>query len=150
MPPPVAVAVQTIVVPGSCGAILSGVMLAQLLEWPRSFAAIAMLTRVPAASCPTGGAAAVTTPEPGVPAVPFLPPAGSFGRTWLANVTGGDSYCTLFVSAPDKSNKVALILMNQGKYPVYDISVKIDDVEHALPAYGFKSIIKIKIVLVLR
>jgi peptidoglycan/LPS O-acetylase OafA/YrhL len=30
-------------------AILSGVMLAQLLEWPRSFAAIAMLTRVPAA-----------------------------------------------------------------------------------------------------
>lgn len=30
-------------------AILAGVMLAQLLEWPRSFAAIAMLTRVPAA-----------------------------------------------------------------------------------------------------
>src|SRR5258708_16035752 len=30
-------------------AILSGVMLAQLLEWPRSFAAIAMLTRVPGA-----------------------------------------------------------------------------------------------------
>jgi peptidoglycan/LPS O-acetylase OafA/YrhL len=30
-------------------AILAGVMLAQLLEWPRGFAAIAMLTRVPAA-----------------------------------------------------------------------------------------------------
>jgi peptidoglycan/LPS O-acetylase OafA/YrhL len=33
----------------ACCAILVGVMLAQLLEWPRGFAAIAMLTRVPAA-----------------------------------------------------------------------------------------------------
>jgi peptidoglycan/LPS O-acetylase OafA/YrhL len=30
-------------------AILAGVMLAQLLEWPRAYAAIAMLTRVPSA-----------------------------------------------------------------------------------------------------
>lgn len=49
-----------------------------------------------------------------------------------ANVTGGDSYCTLFVSAPGESNQSGLILMNQGKYPVYDISVKIDDVEHLI------------------
>ncbi len=48
-----------------------------------------------------------------------------------ANVTGGDSYCYLFVSQPgEKSNSSGLILMNEGKYPVYDISVKIDDVEH--------------------
>ena len=31
------------------GAILAGVMLAQLLEWPRAYAVIALLTRVPAA-----------------------------------------------------------------------------------------------------
>jgi len=43
-----------------------------------------------------------------------------------AQVTGGDSYCTLFVSAPGKdSNQSGIILISHGQYPVYDVSVKI-------------------------
>lgn len=47
-----------------------------------------------------------------------------------ATLTGGDNYCYFLPSRPgEKSNIVDLILINKGSYPLYDISVKIDDVE---------------------
>jgi len=47
-----------------------------------------------------------------------------------ADLTGGDSYCYFLPSRLGKhSNIVDLMLMNDGEYPLYDISVKIDDVE---------------------
>jgi hypothetical protein len=47
-----------------------------------------------------------------------------------ADLTGGDGYCYFHQSRPGpNSNIVDLMLMNDGDYPLYDISVKIDDVE---------------------
>lgn len=46
------------------------------------------------------------------------------------SITGGDSYC-YFVPRPpsSRSNIVDLQLVNEGINPIYDISIKIDDVE---------------------
>ncbi len=50
-----------------------------------------------------------------------------------ATVTGGDSYCHLMVTSPGLKSKVAdLLLMHEGKYPVYDVSIKIDDVDYMM------------------
>ncbi|MDD5681106.1 MAG: hypothetical protein PHI59_07675 [Candidatus Omnitrophica bacterium] len=50
-----------------------------------------------------------------------------------ADLTGGDCYCYFFISRPGKnSNIIDLMLMNDGDCPIYDISVKIDDVEKLL------------------
>jgi hypothetical protein len=47
-----------------------------------------------------------------------------------ADLTGGEGYCYFMPSRPGQnSNIVDLMLMNDGDYPIYDISVKIDDVE---------------------
>jgi hypothetical protein len=47
-----------------------------------------------------------------------------------ADLTGGDNYCYFLPSRPGiRSNIVDLMLMNEGEYPLYDISIKIDDVE---------------------
>jgi hypothetical protein len=47
-----------------------------------------------------------------------------------ADLTGGDSYCYFLPSRPSKkSNIIDLMLMHEGDYPLYDISIKIDDVE---------------------
>jgi len=47
-----------------------------------------------------------------------------------ADLTGGDNYCYFLPSRPgEKSNIIDLMLINEGDYPLYDISVKIDDVE---------------------
>jgi hypothetical protein len=49
------------------------------------------------------------------------------------SITGGDSYCYFFIGRPGhKSNIVDLMLMSKGEYPLYDVSVKIDDVEKLL------------------
>ncbi|MFA5180649.1 MAG: hypothetical protein WC405_04965 [Syntrophales bacterium] len=50
-----------------------------------------------------------------------------------ATVTGGDSYCHIDIYRPGKlSNIVDLMLMHEGKYPSYDVTIKIDDVEKML------------------
>ena len=47
-----------------------------------------------------------------------------------SDLTGGDGYCYFLPSRPGKkSNIVDLMLINEGDYPLYDIYVKIDDVE---------------------
>lgn len=54
-------------------------------------------------------------------------------KTISATVTGGDSYCYFLVGHPsNKTNSVDLMLMTEGKYPLYDVSIKIDDVEKLL------------------
>lgn len=48
----------------------------------------------------------------------------------LSTITGGDSYCYfLFFSPSQKLNSVDLMLINEGRYPLYDVFIKIDDVE---------------------
>jgi len=50
-----------------------------------------------------------------------------------ATLTGGDSYCYLLVSRPSKrSNICDLHLISEGEYPIYDVSIRIDDVEQLL------------------
>ena len=45
-------------------------------------------------------------------------------------ITGGEGYCYFLPMRPGKKSNIAdLMLINDGKYPLYDISVKIDDVE---------------------
>ncbi len=50
-----------------------------------------------------------------------------------ATLTGGDNYCYFLLLGPgEKSNIADLMLINEGEYPVYDVSIKIDDVEKLL------------------
>lgn len=54
-------------------------------------------------------------------------------RKIAATLTGGDNYCYFLPSRPgEKSNIADLMLINEGEYPLYDISIKIDDVEKLL------------------
>ena len=49
------------------------------------------------------------------------------------SITGGDSYCYFLIGRPGKNLNIAdLMLRKKGEYPVYDISVRIDDVEKML------------------
>lgn len=53
----------------------------------------------------------------------------ALNREIAQTVTGGDSYCYLMVFPPSGThNTCDLMAMTKGKYPVYDVSVKIDDV----------------------
>ncbi len=46
----------------------------------------------------------------------------------IANlVTGGDSYCYVFIGNPSKSNISELLLRVEGEYPLYDVKVQIQD-----------------------
>lgn len=48
----------------------------------------------------------------------------------IANsVTGGDSYCYVIVGNPTKSDTVDLMLKSEGEYPLYDVEIKIHDME---------------------
>lgn len=44
-----------------------------------------------------------------------------------SNVTGGDAYCYLEPSIDPKTDRMEFILNHRGKYPVYDINVRITD-----------------------
>lgn len=44
-------------------------------------------------------------------------------------VSGGDSYCSVAASMPDSKNRIRLIAESEGKYPVYDVTIEIVDVE---------------------
>jgi len=44
-------------------------------------------------------------------------------------VSGKDSCCNVRVSMPDSKNRIGLFAENEGKYPVYDVSIEILDVE---------------------
>lgn len=51
-------------------------------------------------------------------------------KTIAATVTGGDSYCYFSPNRPNpKTNIVDLQLLNEGKYPLYDVQAKINDLE---------------------
>lgn len=51
-------------------------------------------------------------------------------KTIAATITGGDSYCRLRISPPDSnSNTSDMTLWHEGKYPLYDVSIRIDDAE---------------------
>jgi cell division protein FtsL len=48
-------------------------------------------------------------------------------------LTGGNSYCYLLITYPQFRRDVAnLTLMHEGKYPLYDVQIKIDDVEEKI------------------
>ena len=49
-----------------------------------------------------------------------------------STVTGGDSYSYFFFTGPNNSNECDLMLLTSGEYPLYDVSIRIDDVEHML------------------
>jgi len=54
-------------------------------------------------------------------------------RTVSSNVTGGDSYCYLFISNPSKRNSRAMVIvMTEGRFPLYDVNVKLDDVDRLI------------------
>lgn len=56
------------------------------------------------------------------------------------SVTGGDSYCYFFVGRPGSKSQLAdLLLMTHGAYPLYDVSVKIDDVQKLVDLVQAKS-----------
>lgn len=56
--------------------------------------------------------------------------AAQLARKNTAIITGGDSYCYFLPFRPsEKTNTVDLMLTTEGEYPLYDVSVKIDDVE---------------------
>ncbi len=51
-------------------------------------------------------------------------------RTSAATVTGGDSFCYLAFSLGDgATNKPPLVLVHQGEYPLYDLGIRIVDLE---------------------
>ncbi|HLA38048.1 MAG TPA: hypothetical protein VJZ02_06255 [Candidatus Brocadiales bacterium] len=51
-------------------------------------------------------------------------------RTIVASVTGGDSFCYLVFSLGDgTTNMPPLVLVHQGKYPLYDVGIRIVDLE---------------------
>ena len=45
----------------------------------------------------------------------------------LSSVTGGDSYCYILPMLDDMSGKERFLLTHKGKYPIYDIQVRIVD-----------------------
>ena len=93
-------------------AILSGVMLAQLLEWPRSFAAIAMLTRVPAA-VPMAFVVALFVM---LRYVEVLPAVAAVTAYLVAHVTLRDSLMRLLTYGP-------LVYLGQRSYGAYLLHV---------------------------
>lgn len=57
----------------------------------------------------------------------------NLNRDIAASITGGDSYCYVLSSQPDiKTNASMLMLQHEGKYPLYDVSIRIDDVEKVI------------------
>jgi hypothetical protein len=51
-------------------------------------------------------------------------------KTITATVTGGDSYCYLYFFPPKGEQKSCdLMLFTEGEYPLYDVSIKIEDVK---------------------
>jgi peptidoglycan/LPS O-acetylase OafA/YrhL len=94
-------------------AILAGVMLAQILEWPRGFAAVAMLTRVPAA-VPMGFVVALFVM---LRYVEVLPAVAAVAVYLVAHVTLRDSIMRrLFTYGP-------LIYLGQRSYGAYLLHV---------------------------
>ena len=94
-------------------AILVGVMLAQLLEWPRGFAAIAMLTRVPA----TVPLAFVVALFVMLRYVEVLPAVAAVAVYLVAHVTLQDSFMRrLFTYGP-------LVYLGQRSYGAYLLHV---------------------------
>lgn len=54
----------------------------------------------------------------------------SLSRTIAASVTGGDSFCYLDLGLGDGMiNTPLLTLVHQGKYPLYDVGIRIVDLE---------------------
>lgn len=48
----------------------------------------------------------------------------------IANsITGGDSYCYVLVGNPSKTNLSDLMLITEGEYPLYDVEVRIHDLD---------------------
>ncbi len=45
-----------------------------------------------------------------------------------SSITGGDTYCYLLMNA-SKSNRIDLILLTEGEYPLYDVEVRIHDLD---------------------
>ena len=57
----------------------------------------------------------------------------ALNRTIVATVTGGDTFPYLLIGRPGTESQVAdLMLLTEGKYPLYDVSVRIQDVDKFL------------------
>jgi hypothetical protein len=60
----------------------------------------------------------------------LLTEVNKLNKKIASNITGGDSCCYFLPSRPSKNSSIVdLMLINDGDYPLYDVSVKIDDVE---------------------
>ncbi len=57
----------------------------------------------------------------------------ALNKTLASTVTGGDSYCYFLVPALNPDSKlIDLMLMHHGDFPLYDVSVQIEDVDKLL------------------
>jgi hypothetical protein len=45
----------------------------------------------------------------------------------IATITGGDSYCQTGLSLPNAWNRIGMMVRNQGRYPCWSVSVRIED-----------------------
>ena len=47
----------------------------------------------------------------------------------LSSVTGGENHGKLFTSLPNKNNFIDIMFVNNGKYPLYDVTINMEDKE---------------------
>lgn len=60
----------------------------------------------------------------------------SLSKESLNSITGGDSYCYLTYLKPCAGNIARLILVQQGKYPLFDVNIRIADIsDHKVVTY---------------